>query len=163
MRKQLIYLIFLIAGCKTLPVPSATETKKSDPCSLLYKEYDEIEGRTKIRSPLYYPYSIHKTYSGTDTTYYLSLVAIGYTLNSIEKGVIILFQDSSQWKSDAKVEPGVTYGEGWKYSAFISLTKADIAIFKSKRIKKYRLYIYDQDVKDPEEFRLIIDCISRVH
>lgn len=76
---------------------------------------------------------------------YLRLTTYGSTLNMGEKGLILLFEDGSRFekpnaKIDANPDSNTAY---WQYSIFIEISDAELEIFASKKIDKFRLYIYD--------------------
>ena len=114
---------------------------------------DEFTGEITTNNPydtkgaVIYKYSKKVNGKMTDN-FYLSLDACGSTLNVAEKGVIILFDDGSKFeKPNAEID--VDYkGEycTYKYSCFIPLTKTELLTFSKKKIKKYRLYIYDEEL-----------------
>ena len=114
---------------------------------------DEFTGEITTNNPydtkgaVIYKYSKKVNGKMTDN-FYLSLDACGSTLNVAEKGVIILFDDGSKFeKPNAEID--VDYkGEycTYKYSCIIPLTKTELLTFSKKKIKKYRLYIYDEEL-----------------
>jgi hypothetical protein len=135
-------------------------------CSKIEKEKDEFTGEIKFSSPLMSgrqisPMTIYKHINKGKAVYYLSLRTTGSTVNVNETGVIILFQDGSKWTRASKidVDAGST---GFDYSAFITLTPADLITFSTKKIKKFRLYIYDEEVNssDADIFKLYTECIK---
>ena len=61
------------------------------------------------------------------------------------KGGIILFTDGTKMILQNKIN--VSYsGDNYNYNSFISLSQNDLLILSKKEIKKFRLYIYDEDV-----------------
>ena len=137
-------------------------------CSKIEKEIDEFTNEIKFSTPSLSdgeisPVSILKIISKGKTIYYLSLRTQGSTININKTGVIILFQDGTKWSKDAKIDADVGRN-GFDYSAFITLNPNDLAIFSTKKIKKFRLYIYDQEIspRNAELFKYYVDCIKTI-
>jgi hypothetical protein len=137
-------------------------------CSKIEKEIDEFTNEIKFSTPTLSdgeisPVSILKIISKGKTIYYLSLRTQGSTININKTGVIILFQDGTKWSKDAKIEADAGRN-GFDYSAFITLNPNDLAIFSSKKIKKFRLYIYDQEIspRNADLFKYYVDCIKTI-
>jgi hypothetical protein len=145
----------------TSPIP------KKDLCSLIIRDVDDFTDEISLRSPYsndnlqMYPMAIIKTISKTKTTYYLSLLAIGQTVSLFEKGVIILFDDGTKWTKPNEIDVEATEN-GFEYRAFITLSLADLTTFSTKKIKKYRLYVYDKEVNsnDADNFKIYTKCIK---
>ncbi|SFI14112.1 SRPBCC family protein [Halpernia frigidisoli] len=135
-------------------------------CSKIEKEKDEFTSELKFSSPLMSgrqisPMIIYKHINKGKSVYYLSLHTNGSTVNVNESGVIILFQDGTKWTRSSKIDVDAG-SNGFDYSSFITLTSTDLLTFSTKKIKKFRLYIYDEDV-DPssaEKFKLYTECIK---
>jgi hypothetical protein len=135
-------------------------------CSKIEKEKDEFTNELKFSSPLMSgrqisPMTIYKHINKGKSVYYLSLRTNGSTVNVNESGVIILFQDGTKWTRASKIDVDAG-SNGFDYSAFISLTPADLLTFTTKKIKKFRLYIYDEEVNssDADRFKLFTECIK---
>ena len=114
----------------------------------IIRKEDEFTGDISIYSPLTNDISIYKFIKAgsTNPEYFLNLKTVGLTLNYDGKGVIILFKDGTKWtKVDEKIKVNVISGEGWGYSAFIKMTSDDVALFSSREINKFRLYIYENN------------------
>lgn len=135
-------------------------------CSKIDKQIDDFTNEVKFSSPLMSGRQlssmiIYKHINKGKTVYYLSLRTYGSTVNVNENGVIILFQDGTKWSRASKIDVEAD-SKGFEYSAFITLTPADLTTFTTKKIKKFRLYIYDEEVNssDAEKFRLYTQCIK---
>ena len=135
-------------------------------CEKIEKEKDEFTGELKFNSPIMNgikisPIIIYKYINKGKAVYYLSLMTYGNTFNINKTGVIILFKDGTKWTRASEIDVD-TESYGFKYSAFISLTTADLTIFSTKKIKKFRLYIYDEEVNssDSDKFKLFTKCIK---
>lgn len=135
-------------------------------CSKIEKEKDDFTNELRFSSPLMsgreiLPMTIHKYINKGKSTFYLSLSVTGNTVNVNKNGVIILFQDGTKWTRASKID--VESGSsGFDYSTFITLTPNDIMTFSTKKIKKFRLYIYDKEVNssDADKFKLYTECIK---
>ncbi len=122
----------------------------------LVRKVDEFTNEISISTPLESNTSIFitKNIKKNIAFYYLNLSTIGRTLTYGGKGVKILFNDGTKWeKPYEKIYVNTTNGNGWQYSAFISLNQTDLNLFSNKVIKKFRLYIYDNYyLGDTEKF-----------
>lgn len=134
-------------------------------CSGLERKVDDFTDKITISSPLLSgnrvsPMIIYKTISKGVSLYYLSLNTSGSTVNVNKTGVNVLFDDGTKWNRQSKVDVEAT-SDGFEYSSFIKLTQNDLIVFSKKRIKKFRLYIYDEDVNygEAEKFKSYVDCI----
>jgi hypothetical protein len=98
---------------------------------------------------------------GKPTLYYLGLRTYGSTVNVYEKGVTILFDDGTKWYKQSKIDVQAD-NNGFEYSAFILLNASDLLTFTTKKIKKFRLYIYDGAINtsDADKFNLFIKCVK---
>jgi hypothetical protein len=145
MRKLLI-LLFLL---------SFKINAQNDTCDIFDVQTDKFKGSTRFYSD---------TYSGIDfvkyiskekvTTHYIALEVIGSTLNVGEKGVIILLNDGKINKPLEKID--VDYkDEGYRYSVLIPLTKQDIEKLKKSRITDFQLYIYEKNVLEGDQLKLL--------
>jgi len=161
--KQIIYFKYDKLNESTFPFDVFVDEKLL--CENIERKVDEFNGEIGLNSPMienldFAPMVILKTISKTGTQYYLALDAIGSTLVYNATGVTILFTDSTKWQRASKVT--VKYHDGhYLYSTFITLTQADLVTFSNKRIKKYRLYIFDKDVNefDGYKFGVYVKCI----
>lgn len=135
-------------------------------CSKLKREIDDFTGEIKISSPIssgrqLSPMTIYKHINKSKTVYYLRLRTYGSTLNVSETGVIVLFTDGTKWIKQSKIDVDAE-SNGFEYSAFINLTPTDLISFSTKKIKKFRLYIYDKEVNssDADKFKLFVKCVK---
>ena len=138
-------------------------------CAKIVKKKDDFTNELKFSSPLMNGRKIssmiiYKNVNNGKSVYYLSLETNGSTVNVNITGVIILFQDGTKWERPAEKIDVKTGSKGFTYSAFITLTPADLITFSTKKIKKFRLYIYDEDVysSDADRFKLYTECIKNV-
>ena len=135
-------------------------------CSKIEKEIDEFTGVIKLSSPIVENNRlsstvIYKNISKGKPSYYLSLRTIGSTVVLNETGCTVLFTDGTKWTKPVKIDVDVN-SDGYVYSAFITLSPSDLLTFSTKIIKKYRLYIFDEDIKllSAEKFKFFVKCIK---
>jgi len=125
---------------------------------------DEFTGKVKINSSYGENVTVLKYVEGKTTTTYLSLNTTGSTCVVDGTGVIVLFKDGTKWvKNGEEIDCDVNTGSGssFKYSAFITLTPADIKLFSAKKVKKFKLYIFEGSVRNPEKFNAeFVEAIS---
>ena len=68
----------------------------------------------------------------------------GLTLNIGEEGLIVIFEDGTRFeRPNAEVDYDSSSGAGWDYKVFIRINDEELSLFAEKKIKAYRLYIYD--------------------
>tara|TARA_R110001632_G_scaffold219438_1_gene348973 strand:- start:292 stop:1164 length:873 start_codon:yes stop_codon:yes gene_type:complete len=135
-------------------------------CAKIERKADDFTDELSFHSPSFNgsqasSMTINKYIKGSDTDYYLSLRAYGASVSVGETGVIILFQDGTKMNKPSE-EIDVDAGEnGYTYSAWITLTAAEVESFSVKTIKKFRLYIYDKEVSPSEadKFTHYAKCI----
>lgn len=127
------------------------------------KTVDDFTREVKYNSPYNNQVGvIYKYINKGKITYYLSL-EIGSSGIYRGNGVTVLFTDGTKWsRPTEKVD--IVYRSGFVNSVFIALSPNDLQIFKTKIVKKYRLYIHDQDVDLPEAdmFRTYTSLITKM-
>lgn len=127
------------------------------------KDRNEYTNEVTFRTDLLKPISISKVINNGKSIYYLMLQTKGGTLNLNIKGVYLLFTDGKKWiKLNEKID--VDFDDGYNYSAFIRLTEEDLKLFQSKKVSRFRLYIYDGNVSnaDSEKFILQTNFIQKL-
>jgi hypothetical protein len=165
--KQIIYFRYDYQNESNFPfLISRIKFDEKVLCSQIEKYIDEFTGEIKFSSPMFDNHnflstSVEKVINNAKTQYFLSLTTHGSTAVVNGTGATILFTDGTKLiKSTAKVDVNVT-SDGFDYSVFMSLTPSDLALLKTKKIKKFRLYIFDEDVKsiESERFKVYMNCI----
>lgn len=137
-----------------------------DFCSKINQKKDDLTGKTAWSSPtnkndIYGP-SVLLIENDGKKDIYLSLSTIGSTLNVKEKGVIILFEDGTKIeRPNAQIETDVAKNNDWRYSTFLTLSEEELDIISTKRMTKFRLYIYDGNVNGSEQFMNFSRCIKQ--
>ncbi len=165
--KQIIYFKYDYQNESNFPfLISEIKLDEKVLCSQIEKNIDEFSGEIKINSPMSHSYKISSTYiekdiSKTNTQYYLRLRTHGSTAVTNGTGVTILFTDGTKLiKTTVKIDINAT-SDGFDYSAFITLTPTDLTQLKTKKIKKFRLNVFEENVKsiEAERFKLYMNCI----
>lgn len=125
----------------------------------IFRKHDEIDNEIHLSAPISNDMNLHKYIKNGKSTYFLDLSTEGSTYAK-GQSVTVLFTDGTKWSRTTDITARLS--DNWVYSTFIPLTSADIQLFKTKSIKKYRLYIFDEDPHpyDSEEFRNYVDLIS---
>lgn len=135
------------------------------------RNIDDMTNEIKISSPLsgssgIAPLHIIKIIKKGVPTYYLSLTATGSTVVVDGKGVIILFTDGSKLtKPLQEVDADVGRNGNFNYSSFITLTQTDLTTLSSKKIKKIRLYIFDEEIPpfEAQKFQMFVSAIKKIN
>lgn len=122
---------------------------------------DKFDGKITTRAHVI-PMTLIKTKLDSVETYYFQLAAHGSTISLREKGVIVLFADSTKltWPfEDIDVEAS-RFSSGYTYTCFIKLNHRELQKIRNTLITDFRLYIYDATVKKKyaEEFIGLINC-----
>ena len=138
-------------------------------CYEVEREIDDFTNEIIINSRIVFynktsPVTIYKYINKNVITYYLSLKTYGFTPIALEKGVIILFEDGSKLnKPNVNIDIQVTQNANYEYSAFFRITTSELSILRSKKIKKFRLYIFDEIINEefsirfPEYVKCVMD------
>lgn len=135
-------------------------------CSKIEKRTDDFTNEVTINNPIIEGRQIssmilYKTVKSGKVSYSLSLRTYGSTVNVGETGVIILFDDGTKIsKPTVKIDVD-TDEKGFEYSAYIPLTETEVKSLTTKKIKKFRLYIYDKEVSPgfAEKFTYYVKCV----
>ncbi len=135
-------------------------------CSKIERRTDDFTNEVTINNPIIEGRKIssmilYKTIKSGKVFYFLSLETYGSTVNVGETGLIILFDDGTKMsKPTIKIDVD-TDEKGFKYSAYIPLTETELKSLTKKKIKKFRLYIYDEEVSPgfAEKFTYYVKCI----
>ena len=129
-------------------------------CQGITKKVDTYSGETHYQSPIGKQISIHK-YVNEDTTYYLYLNTIGYSLSLNERGVKLKLDNDSilEWDGDISVD----YLSGnYRYSAMVELDQEQLRMLSDNLIVSFMLYVYDGKVSKgfSRKINEYINCIQ---
>ena len=146
-------------------ITSRIQFDKKQLCAEIDRSVDDFTRAVTFRSPQSNGFeltkiSIQKTVSKTGTRYYFSLRAYGSSVVVDGKGVIILFTDGTKLSKSVDIDVEADKDQ-FEYTAFIPLTSADLLLLSTKKIKKYRLYIFDEEVSasEADKLRLFTKCV----
>ena len=135
-------------------------------CSNISRKVDDFTDEITLNSPFVdgrkiSSMIIYKRIQNGNITYNLSIRTIGSTVNVGESGVIILFEDGTKINKPEEEIDVDSDENGFEYSAFITLSQSDLQTLKTKNIRKYRLYIYDEEINPGEanKFKAYVNCI----
>ena len=135
----------------------------SQNCSMITVKIDKFDSSITKTSPI--PSQcvfVKKINKNGDTLVALRLTAIGRSLTTDAKGLIILFANGTRIEHpELKIKPQAGEGSEWKYTAFLKLSAEEIAQLMNSPITDYRLYIYDSTVtkNDGKDYQNILNCI----
>lgn len=127
---------------------------------------DEFEGNRTIYSPLSDKMGFYKDISrGGVSTYYLSAKTYGPTVVYDGEGIFILFEDGTKLtRKGVKVNVDYVSREysPYKYSVFMRLTDEEIDTLKKKKVSKFKLYVFDENLTKKESSNLFeyANCIQ---
>lgn len=130
---------------------------QNDTCNFYTEDLDKFDGKITFDTYTDGGVSFVKVISKANIiTYYISLSVEGATLNYGLKGVTILLKNGKIEKPLEKVSVDInkkTYQ--YVYSAFCALSKQDIQKIKSSKITDFRLYIYDKNIREEDQDRIL--------
>jgi hypothetical protein len=167
LNNQVIYYMYDTQYEHNFPfLTSRIELDTAALCSKIERRVDDFTDKVSLNSPIIEsrklaPMTIYKSIEGIRTVYYLSLRTYGRTANVGESGVIILFDDGTKMNKPSEEIDIDTDDRGFEYSAFIALTETEVQLLTTKKIKKFRLYIYDEEVNPGEanKFTHYVKCV----
>lgn len=125
--------IWLLSSCTTVNAQSVT------------RKVDDFSEKVTIYT--YYKNSVglYKIVENDKVTNYLTLKCIGYSCVVDGTGAYVIFEDGTKWQNisvdidcDASIE-----GSGYGYSALCRLSEKDLQLFATKKVKKFKLYIFE--------------------
>lgn len=135
-------------------------------CSQINETTDDFTDEILINNPVIEgnqisPVILYKSIINGKVSYRLGLRSYGSTVNVGQKGVYIIFDNGTKLnKPSAEIDVDVSE-HGYCYSAYITLSSLEVKMITEKRIKKYRLFIYDTNVNAgfAEKFTCFAKCI----
>lgn len=166
MKLLLIYVLCFseLASYAQVSEPTKVSEPLIDYCNQITKEYNEFDQTTTFRTPLLKSCFLDKVISKNKAVFYLSLYANGYTINLGEKGVKIILSNKQIISfPNEKIEVDISEGgNGYRYSAFITIPPDKMPLFKKYKITKWQLFIYaeSQSDFDAEAFRNMVNCMA---
>jgi hypothetical protein len=173
--KKIIY--FKYDKSKSYYFPFLTNYMETDEqlCTKIEKKVDDFTNQITWYSPHIYasnilPVDFTKISTSSTTLIYLMLCSYGSSVSVGKKGVIVLFTDETKWESNSDVKCEVNeYRDlsrigrngDFEYSTAIRLNENDIELFRTKLIKKFRLYAYDNEIDEMTAIKLqkFLNCM----
>jgi hypothetical protein len=148
--KQIIYFIYDQTFSFNFPfLTSPIKLDKNAICEKIIRKIDDFTGAITINSPFFEGSNssdavIFKEIKNGKATYDLNLTAYGSTVSVDGKGVIILFEDGTKINKTTQKVDVKAKESNFEYSVYITLSPNDLILLKTKKIAKFRLYIYDR-------------------
>ncbi|WP_010523154.1 hypothetical protein [Aquimarina agarivorans] len=139
------------------------KTVAKDYCNEIKVIKDKFEDKTTYYSPSVGKISLGKsTGEKEDGSIYMFLVANSSQFSTSEKGLIILFDDGTKIsKPNESIRVKMGKGKYFDYKATIKLNDEEIKLFKEKIVTDFRLYIYDEEVKNGKDLQEYINCMIK--
>ncbi|SHE42611.1 hypothetical protein [Pedobacter caeni] len=167
--KQLIYYVYNAKYEHAFPfLTSPIKYNERELCSRIERYVDDFTGKITINSPMFSgtrmnKMGIDKVVKKGKVAHYLSLNTNAGTLNVRKRGAYIIFTDGTKWSRPTEEIDVDADKDGYRYSAFITLTASDLLTFSTKEIKKFRLFIYDENVNPAVgvKFRTYVKCVRK--
>jgi hypothetical protein len=135
-------------------------------CAKIEYQKDDFTNEITINNPIIESGGIssmilYKVIKSGKASYYLSLHTYSSSLKVGGTGVIILFDNGTKMnKPTAKID--VEYDESaYAYSAWIPLTEVEVKTLTTRKISKFRLYIFDEEVSASfsDKFTYYVKCV----
>ena|SRR5688572_6379440 len=130
---------------------------QDDYCTHIDRSVDDFTGEVLRLSPFLNQVAFIQTIKGNDTVSLIDLTSYAFSVSVNETGAFILFEDGTKIeRANTEVDVDVaknTYKGDYEYSGIIRLSDSDLLILASKKIKKFRLYIYDTEVSDADAIK----------
>lgn len=161
--KKILLITFIVVSI------TINAQKDSSLCHKIERNVDDMTGKITLSSPseeAIPPLKLIKVILEKDTLYLFRLRTNGITLNTSEKGVIILFTDGTKMIKETKISVDVgDEPNTWLYKANITASSEDLKTLATKTIKKFRLFIYDKDINEKEgnNFKEYVNCILKAN
>jgi hypothetical protein len=135
-------------------------------CKDIEESKDKFTGKTYYNSPMLDKVYFSKVVENNNSTIYLHLTCLGKTLLVNKQGVVVLLKDGNKLDFptalvDVKVDNTYANLNNYSYSAFIELNKEDIDKLIKSEITDYRLYLYDDSVKNGLKYCEYLKCLSK--
>jgi|GEM_PF-1646090 len=139
------------------------ETVVKDYCNEIKVIKDKFDDKITYYSPSVGKISLGKSIGEKeDGSIYMFLVANSSQFSTSKKGLIILFDDGTKIsKPNESIRVKMGKGKYFDYKATIKITEEEIKLFKEKIVTDFRLYIYDEEVKNGKDLQEYINCMTK--
>ncbi|WP_379963923.1 hypothetical protein [Epilithonimonas sp. UC225_85] len=138
-----------------------SQYKDEDYCKFIDKIGDDFSDKINIMSPDLLGISFMQVVQKGKTNNYLSVSVPGYSYSSNEKGLYLKFSDGSFFKKPMATVDSEASSNGYIYTSFISLTKDDIQILKTKEIIAKKVGTYQDKYSDGILSSIYAKCIFK--
>lgn len=130
-------------------------------CNDIEEVHDKFNGKITYMSPEADGITFIKVKDGNDTTLYIHVAIVGYSLTVDRQGVILLLQNDNRIeKPTADINVKVnTHGSGYRYIAMEELTEKDVELLSKNEITDDRLYLHDGVIKEGKKLQEYLKCI----
>jgi len=164
LRTPLLLMLCVIVVFSTGTAFVRQMPKAQSPCDLIKKSVNNNTGEIIYTSP---PVGtkpriiVQKDFVLNEPMYSLQMNAVGDSANLDASGVTIIFEDGTVWTRKAALSLNVTDKGFFQYTGSPMLIEDDLPLFTTKKIKKYLLYTYSQEVTPTEATQVqdYIKCI----
>ncbi len=152
--KHLLLLFFVF------PTLAWTQITDTTYCNDIVAKFDEFDKKTTWHSRLYEGVGLTKGYIADTVEVMILFVSIKRDEPfPLAKGVKILFEDGTVVSyADAKVKSDYAQSEFRAQSTF-AISKRDYPTFSTKKIKGFRLHVYDMKTDSGERFMHYFNCL----
>lgn len=131
----------------------------------LIRNVDEFTDEVSIETPHYIKPNITKVIlKNGKTEYYLYLSLHDSYCTVSGSGLTILFTDGTKFnKPNVSVDCDYYGGDEYTYSSFVKLMQNEVITFSQKQIKKYKLYIFDENMPEHNaiDFMGMVECLIK--
>lgn len=113
------------------------------------KKVDKTKDEITLRTPISPKVQMVKLIQDYVPTYYIRFKTTTSKLINHITGVFVLFNDGTKWtKADEQVVYKSSKGNEYIYWSSVILTPTDLKLFSTKRIKKYTLYQWEEEMSE---------------
>lgn len=130
-------------------------------CKDIKTTTDKFNGEVTSRSDYSDGISFIKVTKDKISNIYMAINESGQTLNVGKKGLILLLENGKKIeRPNAKIDVKAERSN-YVYSAFIELSKAEIALIIKNKITDDKLYIYDGEIKNGDILSQYLKCLTK--
>ena len=116
-------------------------------------EKDKFSDKITKYTPFSIPVGFTQVISGTDTTTYLSLETIGYSV-AYGSGTKVLLGNGDVITNGGDIDLDVNSNAQYEYSAFFRINKQQLKAIAENGITDYELYVFDGKLNERQNNKL---------
>ena len=161
--KRLIFLLIFPLTCLCL---KAQAQQQKEVCLEIERFTDDSTHAVKLITPVLWrdkvvPVVFTKLVSEDTVTYTLYFSTHSDMTFKDPEGIVVVFTDSTVWRKPGRIN-AFKMNNSFEYNLLISLTAADVALFSTKHINNYVLYLFNQDIDkaQAEHFAAAVQCVK---